>query len=300
MDFEKLERLEKYDSFPKNTPKTKREESPEPDAPVHKPGRQARLFGRSSPIRTRQQAQNNASKRGQKKNDEPESPSLRKGKSGCRPKDLGVTKEDEDSKDGDSGKPPIRPFDHTGKSIVGGAGKKGKGDGDKTARDRTGDHRKRVLEREYCSLSCLLGLTKGGHLDLDCPNIADHGKSHLTQRRFLCLVREQLARDRGHVTDCEPLGINGSRGEMFKITLTSHGYTVIAKAVQLYNVPHIKNEVNIYRYLRSLQGIHIPVCLGAINLILPYYYKGGEFVRFLFQSYAGMSCWNFMEMRRFS
>lgn len=183
---------------------------------------------------------------------EPESPSLRKGKSGCRPKDLGVTKKGEDSEDGESGKLPIRPSNHTGKSIVGGAGKKGKGDGGKTAGDSTGDHRKRVSEREYCSLSCLLGLTKGGHLDLGCPNIADHGKRHLRQLEFLGLVREQLARDRGRVTDCEPLWISGSRGAMFKVTLTSHDYTVIAKGVRHHHVLHLNNEAKVYYHLRSI------------------------------------------------
>ena len=274
------------DGVPDDTPRTDREESTEPDTCGYK--RQADSFGCSSPVRTSQQAQYQASKGVKKKDDEPDSSSLRKGISGCRPKDLGVTKKSEDSEDVESGKHPLRPSHHTGRSIMGGAGKKGKGDGDKTAGNRTEDYRKRVREREYCSLSCLLGLSQGGHLDLDCPNIADHGKRHLAQIEFLSLVREQLARHRGRVTDCEPLWINGSRGEMFKITLTSHGYTVIAKGVQIHNVPHIKNEAKIYRHLRSLQGIHIPVCLGAINLILPYYHKGGVFVRFLFQSYAGM------------
>lgn len=114
------------------------------------------------------------------------------------------------------------------------------------------------------------------------------GKRHLTQLEFLVLVREQLGRDRGHVTDCEPLWIGGSRGAIFKVTLTSHGYTVIAKGVQNQDVPHLKHEAKVYHHLRPIQGIHIPVCLGGINLILPYYHLGGQFVRFLFQSYAGV------------
>lgn len=86
---------------------------------------------------------------------------------------------------------------------MGGTWKKRKVDGDKTAGNRTGDYRKRVRRRDYCLFSCLLGLTQGGHLDLDCPNVVDHGKRHLAQPELLDLVREQLAHDRGRVTDCD-------------------------------------------------------------------------------------------------
>lgn len=167
-------------------------------------------------------------------------------------------------------------------------GKQGKGNGDATVGSHNEKPRKRVLEREYCSIACLLGLVHGGNIDPNCPNITDHGKRHLKGPNFLRQVQEQLARDRGRITDCEPLWISGSRGAMFKLTLTSHGYTVIAKGVRRHNIPHLEHEAMIYQYLRPLQGIHIPVCLGSTNLILPYYHQGCRFVRFLFQSYAGV------------
>lgn len=84
-------------------------------------------------------------------------------------------------------------------------GKKGKGDGDGTVGSHTEDFRKRVLELGYCSLPCLLGFTRGGHLDLECPNIADHGEkaSHPARISLVCsIVRED---DPAHATDCEPL-----------------------------------------------------------------------------------------------
>lgn len=62
-----------------------------------------------------------------------------------------------------------------------------------------------------------LRLLRVGYLDLYCPNIADHGKKHLSQLEFLGLVQEQSARDGGRFTDCEPLGISVSRGGMFKV-----------------------------------------------------------------------------------
>lgn len=61
-----------------------------------------------------------------------------------------------------------------------------------------------------------------------------------------------MARDRGEVTDCQALDIGGSRGAMFKITLTTHGYTVIAKGMQLRDIPHLQNEAKVYCHLRAI------------------------------------------------
>lgn len=181
------------------------------------------------------------------------------------------------------------PSNRVRRSKVARAENKEKSDKDGTAGSDSGNCRKCAPERDYCSPKCLLGLANGGNLDPDCPNIADHANRHLKRLDFLRLVREQLARDRGHITDCEPLWIGGSRGAMFKVTLTSHGYTVIAKGVQRFNVRHLEHEAQVYRHLRSLQGTFIPVCLGSTDLVLPYYHMGGQFVCFLFQSYAGVS-----------
>ncbi len=94
-----------------------------------------------------------------------------------------------------------------------------------------------------------------------------------------------MARDRGVVTDCQELAIGGSRGVMFKITLTTHGYTVISKGMQLRNMPHLLHEAQFYHQLRSIQGAHIPVCLGTIHLILPYDFMRRKFRGLFFLSY---------------
>ena len=228
-----------------------------------------------------------ASKEENEEEDETEPLNHQTRNSRCRPQHLGIKDESGDSTDGQSKGSPLGPS-RVKRSNMGRAGKKGNGNGDKAVGKHTENFRKRVHERDYCSLPCLLGLAHGGYLDPNCPNIADHGKRHLKRLDFLRLVREQLARDRGHITDCEPLWIGGSRGAMFKVRLTSHGYTVIAKGVQRHNVPHLLHESKVYRHLRPIQGIHIPVCLGSTNLVLPYYHNGGQFVCFLFQSYAGV------------
>ena len=149
--------------------------------------------------------------------------------------------------------------------------------------------RKRVHERDYCSTACLLGLANGGDLDPNCPNHADHGQSHLERYEFLYLLQQQLERDRGRITDCEPLWISGNLGAvMFKITLTSHGYTVIAKGMEDHKAHNLVHEEKIYLHLQSIQGVHIPVCLGFFDLLLPYYHWSCKYECLLLQSYAGV------------
>lgn len=48
---------------------------------------------------------------------------------------------------------------------------------------------------------------------------------------FRMLLGEQLRRSRGDA--CQPLGIQGAQGALFKVTLTSHGYTVVGKGAVL-------------------------------------------------------------------
>lgn len=105
-------------------------------------------------------------------------------------------------------------------------------------------------------------------MDPACPNIASHALKHLSRSEFLHLIRKQVKKNgfSGFYT----LGINGSRGHMLKITLASHGYTVLAKGVKKANIHHLKKEIRIYRQLKPLQGIHIPVCLGSTSLPVEY------------------------------
>ena len=51
-------------------------------------------------------------------------------------------------------------------------------------------------------------------------------------------------------------------------------------------VEKLKHENMMYDALRSIQGTYIPVCLGLIDLILPYYYGGGVLKHFLLLSWA--------------
>lgn len=162
---------------------------------------------------------------------------------------------------------------------------------DRTKRQANLNQPGSVGNREYCTQVYLLGLATGGPLDIRCPNAAHHGKKHLKKSLFLRMLQTQMNEQRGTVTDCKPLDIDGSRGAIFKITLTSHGYTIIAKGVQKDDIHHLQNKADVYHQLFSLQESHIPVCIGSINLIKPHYHRHHfyvcEFVQLLLLSYAG-------------
>jgi hypothetical protein len=155
----------------------------------------------------------------------------------------------------------------------------------------------RIKDRPFCTQKCLLGLATGGALDEQCPNLRDHGKRHIKKSTFLRLIRIQLARDRSNKADCKPLYVKGARGALFKIRLSSHGYTLVAKGMEEDDIEHLINENKVYSHLRSLQGTYIPVCLGTSNLELPYYYDCGVYVSMLFLSWAGQPLYQYINPR---
>ncbi|KAH7176275.1 hypothetical protein EDB81DRAFT_897468, partial [Dactylonectria macrodidyma] len=145
----------------------------------------------------------------------------------------------------------------------------------------------RNTNRPYCTHRCLRGLAFGGLIDESCPNVHDHGRTHINRREFLRLIRDQLAVDRGHDADYMLLGLSGSRGSLFNIRLSSYGYTLVAKGVEEMDVALLRYENNIYNKMRAIQGKHVPVCVGGVDLTLPCYYDGGVFVHLLFLSWGG-------------
>ncbi|KAK2681990.1 hypothetical protein RAB80_003783 [Fusarium oxysporum f. sp. vasinfectum] len=147
--------------------------------------------------------------------------------------------------------------------------------------------RPNIQDRPYCTHECLRGLAFGGSMDEKCPNLANHGNMHITLREFLRLAKVQLTVDRGKDADCVPLYLSGSRGSLFKFRLSSHGYTLVAKGVEAMDTKHLRYENKIYSHVQDLQGKFVPVCLGVVHLIKPYYYDSGVYEDFMFLSYGG-------------
>ncbi|KAF2001745.1 hypothetical protein P154DRAFT_562456 [Amniculicola lignicola CBS 123094] len=141
---------------------------------------------------------------------------------------------------------------------------------------------------QYCTQKCLLGLVNGGALDTLCPNVRDHGKGYhqISAPKFLTLIRQQLSRDLD--TDCKPVGLPGACGVLFRVRLRSHGYTVAAKTTPVHFVQRLQWEASIYNQLRPVQGRHVPVHLGNIDLETHYFYEGiTKLVYMMFLSFGG-------------
>ncbi|KAK0655611.1 hypothetical protein B0T16DRAFT_15030 [Cercophora newfieldiana] len=149
--------------------------------------------------------------------------------------------------------------------------------------------RKRIQDQSYCTQRCLLGLAYGQPVDKSCPNARSHGPNHIDCPQFLHLLRAQLAEDRGPDADSTPLYISGAIGSLFKVRLSAYGYTLVAKGVEEVNITRLQHEKEVYDQLRTLQGKHIPVCLGLIDLVLPHYHDGRVLKHFLLLSWAGQT-----------
>ena len=114
-----------------------------------------------------------------------------------------------------------------------------------------------------------------------------HGDYHsITSETFLLLVRQQLFKNLD--AGCYPLYVQGSRGALFKVQLLSHGYTVAAKCTIYAYVEDLVHEGEVYKQLEKIQGIHIPVCLGNINLERIYtFYCGVQIVHKMLMAWGG-------------
>jgi hypothetical protein len=149
-----------------------------------------------------------------------------------------------------------------------------------------------VLPRQYCTQACLLGLVRKRPLDDACPNVNAHraygaGNHHALGRKSLAkLMLRQLAEDPEN--GCEPLGKQGARGTLFRLTLEWYGYTFVAKGTVTAFEAKLKHEGLVYEHLDKVQGKLIPVYLGNISLVRPYFLDVRvRIVHMLLMSWAG-------------
>lgn len=137
-----------------------------------------------------------------------------------------------------------------------------------------------LLFSNYCTQRCLRGLLREGLLDENCPNVESHRRRDqhhcLDPSTFHGLMRKQLSENLDD--DCYALDIQGSRGALFKIRLTSHGYTIAAKCTIWVYVSDLLHEAAVYEQLEAIQGIHVSACLGKIDLLDVLTYNFVEFV----------------------
>ncbi|KJZ70625.1 hypothetical protein HIM_09980 [Hirsutella minnesotensis 3608] len=245
-----------YDDILRNIPASERKRK-EPRASPYRPQRWKGF--KRSPIRTR---------------------------SGCHPPGSTIGQPKDDDEDPPSPTPNLsRTGGKTSAAGSRGGGKHGRHRG---KQQQSGPATKPDIQsRPFCTQRCLLGLAYGWPMDESCPNADNHGQGHINRLEFLRLIRDQLATDRGRDADCAPIHRSGSRGSLFKVRLSSHGYTLVAKGVESLDLACLQHENEMYDRLRPIQGKYVPVCLGSIDLVRPYYYDSGVYVHFLFLSWAG-------------
>ena len=150
-----------------------------------------------------------------------------------------------------------------------------------------------IRHQRYCTHTCLLGLVRKRSLDGACPNVNTHrahgdGIHHaLGRKSFAKQMSRQLAQDPD--SGCEPLGKQGARGALFRLTLESHGYTFVAKGTVTAFEAKLKHEGSVYRHCEA-QGefAPVPVYLGNISLARPYFLDVGvKIVHMLLMSWGG-------------
>lgn len=138
------------------------------------------------------------------------------------------------------------------------------------------------IPTEFCTQKCMLGLVHHLKLDDACPNVTTHRQGLETDSHQInclqlsSLLTSQLALDPKN--GCTPLKLGSLPGRLdnidkhviFRITLTSHGYTLIGKATQMITVRKLRREREAYLILRKMQGKKVPVLLGDIFLAKPW------------------------------
>ncbi|KAI1120380.1 hypothetical protein F5Y10DRAFT_258558 [Nemania abortiva] len=156
---------------------------------------------------------------------------------------------------------------------------------------------------EYCTQKCILGLVGGDTIDPDCPNLKLHQHRNnqgsvdtntlhpISHSKFL----EQLSEQLGCTLDygITSLDIRGARGAIFKVTLLDYGYTFISKGTTEADKPHLEHEARVYKRLKDIQGVYVPVFLGTIDLQplgRAYFYDFDVDIEYLcFLSWGGLS-----------
>ncbi|KAF3482687.1 uncharacterized protein GIQ15_02011 [Arthroderma uncinatum] len=157
-------------------------------------------------------------------------------------------------------------------------------------RDRRLNMEPPIQPTQFCTQKCLLGIFNRGPLDQNCPYVASHGHGRHTidDSEFCRLVRAQILAKSGP-SGCESMHRHGTSGALFWLTLYPYGYTLVAKAMPVETVRRAIYEESIYRQLRPIQGIHVPVCLGSVDISSrPLWYDGiFEVVHLLLLSHVG-------------
>ncbi|PGH01397.1 hypothetical protein AJ79_07938 [Helicocarpus griseus UAMH5409] len=141
----------------------------------------------------------------------------------------------------------------------------------------------------YCTHQCLLGLVRQQPIDPRCPNVEKHGSYHqINATTLVHSLLEQFNKNLGG--GLKELYIHGAVGALYKVTLLSHGYTMVAKGTTSSRTAYLEHEASIYKHLDSIQGVCVPVYVGAFVLNRTFLYLGKRRISYMMlMSYGGVS-----------
>jgi hypothetical protein len=144
-----------------------------------------------------------------------------------------------------------------------------------------------IKNRPYCTHNCIHGLVYKGPLDPTCPNVEEHGNgSHqLDDITFLKSMQAQFARDLD--SNILRVGLPRLASILYKVREASKGYTVVAKFFPDDQWARAEREADIYDRLSSIQGIHVPVHIGNIELKVPLLTEIVQLEHVVFLSFGG-------------
>ncbi|KAJ6171281.1 hypothetical protein N7470_000348 [Penicillium chermesinum] len=120
------------------------------------------------------------------------------------------------------------------------------------------------------------------------PSDGQDGSRHpINAESLVLLLKEQLDED---IDQCTPFGSCGAYGAPFKITSTTHGYTVVGKGTTSELWKEVSREAQVYQVLGKAQGSAVPVFLGTIDLAQIYFLHGaGQIRHMLIMGWGGES-----------
>lgn len=113
-------------------------------------------------------------------------------------------------------------------------------------------------------------MIKGNLLGEKCPNVTFHRRQKSDSRhpvdyaKWLQLLKEQLQRTLD--SRVARLEKQGTRGILLQVTLLTYGYIFISKGTVREFTKDLQHKAMVYRRLQPLQGVCVPVFLGALDL----------------------------------
>ena len=129
---------------------------------------------------------------------------------------------------------------------------------------------------QYCTALCLKAL-EDGSFHPGCPNAEDHKRSKFTLEAVIGDVLESVRNLHVKVVG------GGNSAKCVAVRSDSYGHGLIVKLYNEETEQYLyERELEVYHHLSELQGVYVPVILGAVDAPM------GSYSRMIIMSYGGV------------